>query len=68
MTTEFLINEDMLKELVQRYVHLNELIKVEKLENVQNWKAIIDGNTLCDLYEIKAGKILKSLLEEQMNF
>eukprot|EP00350_Pseudokeronopsis_sp_OXSARD2_P011379 CAMPEP_0170567506 /NCGR_PEP_ID=MMETSP0211-20121228/80525_1 /TAXON_ID=311385 /ORGANISM="Pseudokeronopsis sp., Strain OXSARD2" /LENGTH=127 /DNA_ID=CAMNT_0010888983 /DNA_START=766 /DNA_END=1149 /DNA_ORIENTATION=+ len=68
VSTEFVVNEDLLKELVQRYVHLNELIKAEKLENVHNWKAIIDGNTLCDLYEVKPGKILKSLLEEQMNF
>jgi hypothetical protein len=31
-------------------------------------RPLLDGKTLCDLYEIKPGKIMKPLLEEQLKF
>ena len=57
-----------LDEIRERQKALSEVVKGLKLEQIHQTKPILTGNQITELYEIKAGKILKSLIDETLSF
>ena len=58
--------EDRLEDLIKKYSHLNYLIEMEGLRGVHIVKPILDGKDICSIYEIKPGKAIKFITEEQI--
>lgn len=44
------------------------MIRKEGLLGVHNIRSMLDGKDICALYEIKPGKSIKFLIEEQISF
>jgi hypothetical protein len=67
-SSDFDIEEAALAQLVLKYSHLNDLIRVSHLETIHLVKPLLDGKQICDLYGIKPGKAIKFLMEEELKF
>ncbi|TNV82489.1 hypothetical protein FGO68_gene295 [Halteria grandinella] len=67
-TSEFNVSESHLLQIIEKYGRLNQVINEEQLDKVHMMRPALDGNDVCLLYQIKAGKALKFLLEEQLKF
>ena len=46
----------------------NELVKNVGLSDIHNRKSLIDGKMICQMFDVKPGKIMKPLTEEVMKF
>ena len=54
--------------LQKKYSFVNQMIKTEKLFGIHAKRPLLDGQDICTLYEIKAGKSIKFLLEEVVKY
>ena len=46
----------------------NELVKNVGLSDIHNRKSLIDGKMICQMFDVKPGKIMKPLTEEVVKF
>ena len=46
----------------------NELVRNVGLSDIHNRKSLIDGKMICQMFDVKPGKIMKPLTEEVMKF
>lgn len=62
------INLEMLQEIIIKHEHFNKFIDQANLRNIHLLKPMVDGKTLQVLYECKAGKHIRFLIEECLKF
>ena len=62
------VDDEELKVIRDKQNSLNATIQTHKLGTIHQTKPLLAGNMIADLYEIKAGKILKSLIDETISF
>jgi hypothetical protein len=49
-------------------INMNTIIEEAGLTNFYYKKPIIDGNSICELFKVKPGKIMRPLQEELLKF
>ena len=57
-----------LKDLLADKVAFNEVVKNAGLSDIHLRKPLLDGNSICKMFEVKPGKIMKPLTVEVSNF
>ena len=62
------VDEAIIDGIQERQRALNAEIEACGLTDVHLVKSVLDGKAICALYEVKPGKILKSLLDELLTF
>lgn len=51
---------------MDKFTHFNNIIVNESLKGVHTMKSLLDGKDICELYQIKPGKAIKFIVEEQI--
>lgn len=55
-------------EILANHVNLNSLIDRENLRNIHKLKAMVDGGSIQVLYNCKAGKHIKGIMDECLEY
>ena len=65
------IDENVMNNILSKYVKIIDYIKKEELEKIENIKPLLDGKLIKELFNIKNGKYIKKyidiLIKEQIN-
>ena len=62
------VDDGELNVIRDKQISLNADIQTHKLGTIHQIKPLLAGNQIAELYEIKAGKILKNLIDETISF
>jgi hypothetical protein len=55
-------------ECLEQIKEINRIINELGLSNFHHKKTLIDGKSICELFEVKPGKIMKPLIDELQKF
>ena len=64
--SDFNVEQEKLDKFIAKYTKLNEVVDKLSLTEIHNMKPLLDGTAICKLYDVKPGKYMRGLMEEEI--